>query len=196
MSDLPTFDPSMFTRPDAGDDHLFVMFYMGIIQNDARTTEEGRPIFDDVESVRIMVPGDKSNVIDRPASPHDKARFAKQYAIFKAGRSEEEQLSGTRLADWPFLSRAQVEELKYLGIRTVEQLSEVGDNACGKVAGLTTLKNNAKVWLGRAKGAAEAAKTTKVLEEQANRIETLNKVIEDQAQRLEKLQAQMNAQRA
>lgn len=189
--ELPALDVSAFAKPDSGDDQLFVVFYMGIMQDDARTVEEGRPIFNDVESVRIMVPGDRNNIIDRPASKQDTLRFAKQYAVFKAGRAEEEQLTGTRLTDWPYVSRAQCEELKYLGIRTVEQIAEVRDDVCQRVAGLTHLKNAAKVWLGKAKGAAEAAKTAKLIEDQANSIETLKRVIEDQGQRIENLQRKL-----
>src|SRR4051812_45528342 len=120
----PAADPDMFSRPNAGDEQLFVVFYMGIVKNEQRTVDEGRPIFDDVECVRIIVPGDRNNINDRPASDVDKRRFAKQYAMFKQGVKEEDQVSGTRLTDWPFLTRAQCEELKYLGLRTVEHLSE------------------------------------------------------------------------
>src|SRR5436190_15798037 len=89
-------DPNLFTRPNAGDDTLFVIFYMGIMRNDAKSTDAGRPIFDDVECMRATTPGDRNNIIDRPATAQDKARFAKQYAAFKAGKSEEDQISGTR----------------------------------------------------------------------------------------------------
>jgi hypothetical protein len=177
------FDHTIFSRPDAGDESLFVVFYMGVLKNDARSLEQGRHIFDDVECVRIIVPGDKNSVVDRPASDNDKRRFAKQYAMFKQGVKEEDQVTGTRLTDWPFLSRAQCEELRYLGIRTVEQLAEVRDDITTKVPGLVALKKNAGVWLGKTKSAAEAAKITKTLEDQAAEIDTLKKVIKGMGER-------------
>jgi hypothetical protein len=186
----PLDDPSIFSRPNAGDDTLFAVFYLGILKNEPRSIEQGRPIFDDVECVRIMVPGDRNNVVDRPATQQDKHRFAKQYDMFKQGIKEEDQITGTRLTDWPFLSRAQCEELKYLGLRTVEHLAEARDDLCGKVPGLTTLKQNAHIWLSKAKNSAEAAIQAKKMADQQSQIETLQRAIRDQGERIEKLLAE------
>jgi hypothetical protein len=185
---METFDhdPNLFTRPHAGDDSLFVVFYMGVLKNEAKSIEAGRPIFDDVECLRIIVPGDRNNIVDRPATMQDKQRFAKQYAMFKEGHKEEDQITGTRLTEWPFLTRGQCEEFRYLGLRTVEQLAEVRDDICSKVPGLTVLKRNAAMWLDKSKGAAESAKVAKQLDEQTKRIQHLEDVIRDQAARLEK----------
>lgn len=182
-------DPQLFTRPHAGDESLFVVFYMGILKNQAKSDEAGRPIYDDVECVRIIVPGDRNNINDRPASQEDKRRFAKQYAMFKEGRKEDDQISGTRLSEWPHVSRGQVEEFRFLGIHTVEQLAEVRDDICTKVPGLSTLKRTAGLWLDRAKSGAENAKVAKQLDEQAKRIAHLESVITDQADMIAKAKA-------
>jgi hypothetical protein len=186
---METFDgnPDIFTKQHAGDDALFVVFYMGTLKNEEKSIEAGRPIIDDVECVRIIVPGDKNNQIDRPATSTDKARFAKQYAMFSQGLKEEDQISGTRLTEWPFLSRGQCEEFRYLGIRTVEQLAEVRDDIVSKVPGLVTLKQNAAVWLGKAKSSAEAAKHAKLMTDQQQQIENLKEVVRDQGKRIEDL---------
>lgn len=184
---MDTFDgnPDMFTKAHAGDDSLFVVFYMGTLKNEDKSIEAGRPIIDDVECVRIVVPGDKNSIIDRPATTTDKQRFNKQYGLFKQGLSEEDQISGTRLTEWPFLSRGQCEEFKYLGIRTVEQLAEVRDDIVSKVPGLVSLKQNAAVWLGKAKNSAEAAKQAKLMSDQQTQIENLKEVVRDQGKRIE-----------
>lgn len=171
-------------QPDAGDSKLFVFFYMGVLQNEHRSTQEGRPMFDDVECVKIIVPGDKNSIIDRPATKADKMRFSKQYDMFKAGKSDDEQVEGTPLTEWPFLSRAQVEELKYLGIRTVEHIADCRDDIAAKVNGMHALKRNAQVWLGKTKSAGEAAKTAKLIEDQAAQISALQEAVKDQARRL------------
>lgn len=180
-------DPALFTKANAGDDSLFVVFYMGTIKNEDKSIDQGRPIIDDVECCRIIVPGDKNSVIDRPATHSDKQRFAKQYGMFKQGMKEDDQISGTRLNEWPFLTRGQCEEFRYLGIRTVEQLADVRDDIVSKVPGLVQLKQHAGVWLGKTKNAAEAAKQAKVMTDQANRISSLEEVVRDQAARLEKM---------
>lgn len=171
------FDHNLFSRPDAGDDSLFAVFYMGVIKNEAKSLEAGRHIFEDVECVRIIIPGDKNNIIDRPVSDSDKRRFAKQYAAFKTLGTEDAQLVGTRLKEWPYLSRAQCEELNYLGIKTVEQLAEVGDAVVSRVPGLQTLKTNAKTWIAKSTSTAESAKITKRMSDQDQEIATLKEVI-------------------
>jgi hypothetical protein len=186
---METFDTdhNLFTRQNAGDETLFVVFYLGIIKNEGRSIAEGRAIFDDVECVRIIVPGDKNSVVDRPASEQDKRRFARQYDLFQKGAKEDEQVSGTRLSDWPYLSRAQAEELRYLGIKTVEQLASVRDDITSRVPGLVALKQHASVWLAKATKSAEAAQFTKALQDATSRVESLEEVVRDQASRIEKL---------
>lgn len=186
-------DPAMFTKANAGDDSLFVVFYMGTLKNEEKTIEAGRPIIDDIECCRIIVPGDKNNIVDRPATATDKQRFHKQYGLFKAGMKEDEQLSGTMLNEWPLLTRGQVEEFKYLGIRTVEQLAEVRDDIVSRVPGMVQLKQHAAVWLGKSKSAAEAAKQAKIMTDQHAQIENLKEVVRDQGSRLEKLMMSQGA---
>ncbi len=179
-------DPDDFTRPDAGDDRLTVMFYMGTLRDDAESIAQGRPIFRDVEYCRVFVPGDRNHVIDQPATQTDRRRFARQYERFKAGQLEDQQLVGTRLSEWPLLTRGQVEELHYMQIRTVEQLAEVSDAIKLKIPGLTTLSRNAATWLGKTHIASEAAKQAKLIEDQANQIATLNAAVADLMRRAEK----------
>ena len=100
MSDFDMMAPNPDDfRPGAGDDKLYVIFHMDIVKDEGKSVEEGRPIFNDVEFVQIFVPGDKTNVIDRPIRPSDKARFPKQYQAFKEGKAEEAQLQKTPLKD-------------------------------------------------------------------------------------------------
>jgi hypothetical protein len=172
-------------QPDAGDARLYVFYYQGVLQNEHKTIAEGRPIFDDVECIRIIVPGDKNSVIDRPATMADKRRFSKQYEMFKAGKSEDAQTDGTPLTEWPFLSRGQVEELKYLGIRTVEHIAECRDDIATRVNGMHALKRNAQVWLGKSKSAAEASKTAKLIDDQQAQIAALQEAVRDQSKRLQ-----------
>lgn len=181
------FDHNIFQRRDGGDDSLFVVFYWGTVKDDAQSEEQGRPIFRDTEYVRIIVPGDKNNINDRPASKHDKQRFPKQYAAFRAGVAEEDQIVGTRLKEWPLLTRAQVEEFAYFGIKTVEQLAEVRDDVVSRVPGMRDYKQTAQLWLGKSRATAEAAKAIAKDKEQAAKIESLELAIREQAARIEQL---------
>jgi len=186
----PTPEAEAFQKPFAGDEQLFVVFFMDAIQNEGKSITEGRPIFDDVECLRIIVPGDRNNVVVRPASAQDKQRFAKQYGMFKQGMKEEDQITGTRLTDWPFLTRGQCEELRYVGVRTVEQLAEVRDDVALRFPGLVSLKKNAHAWLGKAKNSAEAAMQQKTLDDQKSRIDSLEHAVREQAAIIEKLKGE------
>lgn len=192
MDDLSglSFNPDDF-KSGAGDEKLLVFFHWDIVKDDIATIEEGRPIYRDAEFVRIFVPGDKTNVIDRPIRLGDKTRFPKQYDAFKAGKDEDAQLEGTPLRDWPMVGRAQCAEFHHFGIRTVEQLADVRDDICGKVPGLTGLKQTAGVWLQKAKSTAEAAKIAKQLDSFKTTNEDLAKSVADLKAMNQALQEQM-----
>ncbi len=71
-------------NPDAS---LHVVFYSKPVQNMFQTEKEGRPIFRDVDYVRIMLPGDKNNIIDTFASDDHKRRFPLHWAHYQNQRT-------------------------------------------------------------------------------------------------------------
>jgi hypothetical protein len=144
-------DPMMETdQRYAMDSKLYVNFYLRPVLQQTKSDEANRPIFVDVEHVRIMVPGDKLSIVDRVASPDDKARFADHYAKFKAGQGD--QVVGTRLEAVPWMSRSKVEEYKFFGIFTVEQLAVASDEVGQKFQGFQSDKSKAQVFLDSASG--------------------------------------------
>ncbi len=70
-------------QQSAEDKALLVKFFVKPRQDNAKTIEEGRPIFKDVEYIDIRIPGDRTGGVCRPASFQDKQRFAPNYAAFK-----------------------------------------------------------------------------------------------------------------
>jgi hypothetical protein len=136
----------------AGDSKLFVVFFNHPRRDEEATLAEGRPMFKDEAYVRIMVPGDKDSIVIRPARDMDKQRFAKQFAAFQAGEGELHE--GTPLKAWPMVTRAQVEELKFFGVYTVEQLADLADVHVQKFMGVGALKTKAKAYIQAAKEAA------------------------------------------
>lgn len=159
-------DHSVF-QSNKGDESLYVLFYMSFLQNQVKSEAEGRPIYDDCEFVKIFSPGDRNNVVDRPVRPSDRLRFPKQWAMFQTDKNSA-QISGTPLAQWPIVSRAMAEELKYLGFTTVEQIAEARDDVVGKMMGMRDLKNKAIAYIEIAKG------STKPIEEMQSKINELD----------------------
>jgi len=143
------FDVADFSKANAGDDKLFVVFYQSYVKDDTESEKQGRPVFRDETFIRIVSPGDRNNVVERPLRPDDPKRFPKQWAIYKQG--EEQVGIGLRLEEWPLVSRAMVEELKFFNFRTVEHIAEAKDDVCSKMPGLRQLKDKATAYLQLAK---------------------------------------------
>ena len=103
----------------------FVEFYIHAKQNNFKTKEEGRPIFEDREWVRIQFPGDMRTVMEREVREEDKIKYQAEYSAFKTG--QEVPAEGTPIREWPEVGRSQAEEFSSLGIRTVEDLANLSD---------------------------------------------------------------------
>lgn len=143
----------------------------------------GRLICRDVEFIRILLPGNRLNVIERPIDAQDKQRFARRYDQWKSGVATA-GLVGTPLAEVPFLEAAMREELAYFNIHTAEQLVELSEAVAGQFRGIHQIQARVKHWLDGASGAAQVEKMA--AEKRAQEAEL--KATRDA---LQKLQAQM-----
>jgi hypothetical protein len=144
----------------ADDNKLHVRFYMKPRLNMDKSNEAQRPIYEDTVYVEIMMPGEKNSIIQRPAWEQDFQRFHALYEKFLAG---EEQIVGTPLAILPFLTPAQVEELSFFKVRTVEQLAELNDGVVGRMMGARDMKTKAAEWLASINSGAELRKEIEAL---------------------------------
>jgi hypothetical protein len=186
------------------DERLYVVFDKHPVQNEARSIEEGRPIFEDVEYIRIAVPGDPGNVVHRAVKwcgsrgqcgyPRGKDqcdlhRFPRLYFAFK-GDLDQAGANGTPLASWPIMTKSMIEELKYLRIHTVEQLAGMADAHAGKLGpGYSQLRNQARTFLEVAKGNAPTVQLHAELEKRDSTIAALEKALAQQGDQLQKLLA-------
>lgn len=172
-------DHAIHTTRGAGDEKLFVTFRNHYMLNEEKTATEGRPIYDDMPFVRIVTPGNRDSVIDRPTRPDDKFRFSKQYAMFVAGESEIG--NGTRLEEWSPMPRSMVEELRYFNFRTVEHVAEAGDAVLSKMPGLREWQARAVAFLAAAKDSAVVTRAEADKKELQSQIDVLKQTIEDMA---------------
>jgi hypothetical protein len=130
--------------------NLYVEFYEDALEIPFRSEQEGRPVYEQREFVRIMVPGDSTNIIEVPVTQGHKEQFPKQYARFKEGLKD--VVEGTPLKMWPVINRSQVKEAEYFEVRSVEQLAELSDNICKRMGmGYMELRGKARAWLLSAK---------------------------------------------
>lgn len=187
MAFIATADESemaaLNARPESG--KLFVEFFMDAVENEAKSLKAGRPIFEDKEFVKIMVPGDNSFSVVHEVHEVHKRRFARAYEAFKAGR--EQAVEGTPLITIPFLKKGECMELAKLGIKTAEQLVNMSDANGQHVMGFQGLRKRVSVFLEDAAKAAPAQKMAVELGKRDQEIETLKKMLEEQRKRLEEV---------
>lgn len=174
MDMLQTYDQAavMEDQPRfALDKKLFVQFHLRAVLNNFKSAQEGRPIFDEVDYVRIIVPGDKNTVIDTKATPEYTTRFASRFELYKKNQSQ--AVTGTPLEVWPQMTVGQVAELKAMHIHTVEQLAELPDNLAQRIMGSHDLRRRAVAFLDLAAGDAANSKLSAELDKRDNEIELL-----------------------
>jgi hypothetical protein len=145
-----------------GDDkECYVEFRLEAVRMEAESEREGRPIYRDMPFIRIMFPGDKTKVVDRPVSDTDKQRFSHQWAVFE--RQGEQVQSGTPITEWPFLTKSEALSLKGIGIHTVEQLANVADGNLTWL-GARDYRERAKSWLAAANDSSIVSQLTAQIE--------------------------------
>src|SRR5574337_1408474 len=71
-----------------GDSKMVVLFYNKARHNPAKSQEAGRPVYDEAVFVKIHPPGERLNIVDRPATVQDQRRFPVQWAQFKENREQ------------------------------------------------------------------------------------------------------------
>jgi hypothetical protein len=149
LDGLTGFDFSTGQRPH----RALVTFYLDKMQNNFKSEQEGRPVFDDKEMIRIITPGDTKSVIEAVVKMEHKLQYAREYEAFQKGMAA--PIEGTPLEEWPPMTPATVANLKAANIHTVEQLAEVHDGLLANLGmGGRTLRDKAKNWLENAAGGA------------------------------------------
>lgn len=136
------------------DKNIFPMFFTKTVEDKAKTREAGRPMYKDVEYVEIRIAGDKNNLPVYKVGNQHRQRWPDQYEAFK--RNQEQPVEGTRIEEWPTISRARAMELKALRIFTVEALAEIPDTVIHRIGmGARELVAQAKAYLEAAEGTAD-----------------------------------------
>ena len=166
-----------FRDPSAPKSPAIPQFFTEAVKLEWKSRQEGRPIFEDREFVRIIIPGDRRSMAVEPVNEEHKARWPREYEAFRVGR--EAPLEGTPLSEWPvsLMSPARVQELAYFNLRTVEQLSAVNDAQLQNLGmGSRELRERARTWLEiAAKGAAPIERLIGRNEELARETERLTR---------------------
>lgn len=104
--------------------------------------------------VRIIVPGDKTSIVEQPVREDHKERFPRQWLYFQM-KNNEGAIIGTPLNDWHLaspadLTKGQMEELHILKFQSVEQVATASDAQMQRFGmGGSGLRERAKAFLSR-----------------------------------------------
>lgn len=143
-------------------------FYVHTIPNEAKSKDEGRPMFDELEVCELRFSGNRQTIgvypahevfrtetpLDGPVTPVTYAmEYNQQYLAFK--NNEAQDLSGTPLSELPFLTQSKRLELKALNIHTAEALASI-DGQPLKQLGMKgrEMKNQAQAYIDAASGSS------------------------------------------
>lgn len=137
---------------------------------DAKSKEEGRPIYDQDTMVEILIPG-KMAPVTRKMIDADKERWPIQW--FKFQKMGETKIEGTPIEQFPQLTVAQVGVLKSINVLSIESLASLGDEHMIK------LGPDGRMLKAKAERFIAAAKDSALVEKQAKRIDELEKSIEE-----------------
>lgn len=161
------------------DSQLFVTFFKEAIQDDDATKKEGRPMFKDVDFIKINYAGNSGTVNIRPVifedserAPSDPRRFPQQWAQYQ--NQETQTQAGTPLHEWAYLSKSQVMMLKAAHIQTVEALAGMADSTIPRLGiGGRDLVEQAKAYLALAKDSSAMTALVAKMQEKDDLIKTL-----------------------
>lgn len=171
---------------------LPVKFYWRAVKDEAASAKAGRPIYVDKEYVRIHIPKDKFNVPDKPVDDRIRLAYPVQYRHFRATQ-QSTGLNGMPLAEWPQVTRSQVEELRHGGILTVEQLAAIPEAKVQDDPPMAALRQRAADYLAAAKGAAPVEQMRTQLEEKDSELAVLRRQLKEQQEQNTRLEKKARA---
>lgn len=192
---MDEFDTSLLPGKMDGKDRVLPRFFVEAVQNNFRSKEESRPIYDDIEMVELIIAGDKNNRPVEVVTDEHRARYKTYYDRFKQGL--EFAAEGTPVEHWSLLSKGQALELKAMKLFTVEQVADVSDQALPSLGlGGRTIRDNARAWLSDAKDSAVIGKIIAERDRALASEEELKGQLKGMGDRLEELERKLNLERA
>lgn len=174
-----------------GDETLAVRFYQKRVENEFLSSQEGRPVSEMRDFIRIEIPGNSLSIIDTLASDEHKKRFAMEWAQYHAlSDKSQATVQGTALEDWPALTAAQAFDLKHFKFYTVEQVANASDQqiqSIGMLVGMApfSFRDKAKAYLAAASDSSVVQKQAEELRIREQQMQDMKDQMRQLAERLE-----------
>lgn len=165
----------------------FAFFFSKAKEMPALSREEGKPVWKDIDYVRVQQPGERDAVV-LEATPVHKQRWAREWDAYKAGKEVPHE--GTPLTVIFPDSEAMILNLRTLGVYTIEELARVSDSATANIPFGGTLKQKAAKYLEMQNGAQNFNKMTAEQENLRKENESLKLQIDDLQSQFQRLAAE------
>ncbi|TXH51659.1 MAG: hypothetical protein E6Q97_17895 [Desulfurellales bacterium] len=181
----PEYDGVVTSELDesAEDKRLLVKIFLQAVKNEAKSSEAGRPIFDEIPMIQIITPGSRDVMVNKLNDKY-KERFPRHWERFQKGL--EQLVEGTPLDEVPFLTVGQIAELKAVNCLTLEHLASMSDQLAQKMMGMHALRKKAKDYLDAAAGHAPIAKLQNQVDQLMAQVEALTNQNSKLSKELEK----------
>jgi hypothetical protein len=143
------------------DSHLHVEFYV-----------YDKEPYKEQPFVRIIVPGDKTSIVDQPVREDHKQRFARQWLHFQMQNNNAEVI-GVPLKDWvrddpENFNDMQMAELQIFKFQTVEQVATASDSQLQRIGmGAVGLRELARRYLSVKNQSSSQTEIEKMKQEHA-----------------------------
>ena len=183
-------DGSVQTGP--GDASMLCIFYKRAVHNEIKSAQAGRPIYEDMDYVRIQQPGETSQVVDRPTQNADKQRWPVQWQAYAAGKDQVAE--GTPLGLLFPRHPSAIAMLQALGIMTVEHLANASATAIASI-GMhgQDYANYAQKYIAGATSGAAFHQMQHELEQTKRQNDRLTKQVDDLQHQMKQMNAMMMA---
>ena len=172
-----------FTGAQDPDSVMIARFYKRAIKLEFESQKQGRPIFEDRIYCEYYPAGSTQIRMDVPAHESHKQRFSKQWAYYQSTQGGDSRDLGTPLEQWAILSPADVENLRGLKFRTVENIAAASDLMLQEL-GMGIAGMAPYILRARAQAYLSSATDSALPQKQAADIEMLRKQLADLTARL------------
>lgn len=160
-----------------GDKAMVVMFFKKATHNPARSLAEGRPFYDEQVFVRVHPPGERLNIVERPAKGDDARRWPNQWNQFH--QNKEQVPEGTPIGHLYPDKPAVEATLRASGVFTIEQCADLSGHAIDNLGmGSQRWVNDAKKYLEFANKGVKAAQFRAEMDEKDREIKVLRQQVE------------------
>lgn len=168
------------------DRNTVVLFYNKSEHSPAKSAQAGRPVYEDRVFVRIHPPGERLNIVDRPADNSHRQRYPLQWQQFM---QQKEQIPEGTPIDMLFPEHPSIgATLRASGVHTVEMCAVLSANAIETIGmGAQSYVNAAVNYLKASEKGAKATELRREIEQVQQQNKILTRQVEQLKEQLEKV---------